>query len=107
MCRVGLPYPRPAGRPVLSRCFMLMRLPLIYFWLSLLLRSAPALAQVAPPPARPDTLHKFENPVGVGASPRKSFFRSKGFRAVCHSGGASSPTAHPPSTGTGCTAPTR
>ena len=61
---------------------MLLRLPRIYLWLSLLLGSAPALAQVAPPPARPDTLHKFENPAGVSAGPRRSFFRSKGFRAV-------------------------
>ena len=57
---------------------MLIRLSLIYLWLSLPLGSAPALAQVA----RPDTLHKFENPTGVGISPRQSFFRSKVFRAV-------------------------
>ena len=50
--------------------------------LVLSLGTNPAGAQVAPPVARPDTLHKFENPAGVPAGPKKPFFQSKGFRAV-------------------------
>jgi len=59
-----------------------MRLTRIYLYVSLLLGTIPAMAQVAPPTAQPDTLHKFENPAGVGTGPRKSFFQRKGFRAA-------------------------
>ncbi len=55
-----------------------------FLGLSLLLAAPfrPALAQQVPPvPA--DTLHKFERPAtGVAAGAKKSFFKSKGFRAT-------------------------
>ena len=41
------------------------------------LLALPATAQVA----QPDTTHKSENTRGVATEPKKSFFRSKGFRA--------------------------
>jgi membrane-associated phospholipid phosphatase len=59
-----------------------MRLVSIYLSISLAVGTMPALAQVAPPIARPDTLHKYENPPGAATLPAKSFFRSKGFRAA-------------------------
>jgi membrane-associated phospholipid phosphatase len=42
--------------------------------------ATPALAQVPAPAA--DTTHKYENPTGVPAPVKKSFFQSKGFKAA-------------------------
>lgn len=58
-----------------------MRIPFAHAVLGFSLLASSAAAQVAPPVARPDTTHKFENPRGGATGPKKSFFRSKGFRA--------------------------
>ena len=45
--------------------------------------AVPVAAQVVvPPPAVPDTIHKYENPSGVPAPTKRPFLRSKGFRAA-------------------------
>ena len=52
------------------------------FVLLLALAGAPRLAAAQVPRATPaDTTHKYENPGGVPATLKKSFFKSKGFRA--------------------------
>jgi membrane-associated phospholipid phosphatase len=51
-----------------------------YSLLMALLLPLSAAAQVLPPAAT-DTTHKYQNPTGVSAGAKKSFFKSKGFRA--------------------------
>ena len=58
---------------------------LLPFALLLSLSAAPELTIAQVPSAAPvmaDTVHKYENPSGVAKIQKKSFFKSKGFRAV-------------------------